>query len=137
MREKVLGATRTSEMEVISLSDHRNAISWEENGKEFFFNGQMFDLVKKVNENGQIILYCINDIKEKELVDKYNEITKNNSTNKQENTNIDSINLFVEEYAEEYIPYTLSGDMIYSSFTSRLQSLTLKNSTPPPKAHLI
>ena len=136
MREKVVSELKTSEMEVISLTEHRRAISWEENGNEFSFNGQMFDLVKTANENGQIVLYCLNDVKEKQLVDKYNELTKHNSSNKQENTNIDSINLFVEGYAEEHIPFTLLVNKIYLSFASHLQSSTLKNSTPPPKAYL-
>ncbi len=135
MREKILGQLKSSEMEIISLSDNQQKISWEENGKEFSFNGEMFDLVKKVKVNGRIMLYCINDIKEKQLVDKYNEITKHNSASgKKDKSNIDnSINLFVEVKAEGSATYTLPVSNVFPSFVSRLQSVTPKNYAPPPE----
>ena len=58
-------------MEVISLSGNKE-IYWEEKGKEFMFKGEMYDVVKTKTVNGKVMLYCINDKKEKALVDNYN-----------------------------------------------------------------
>ncbi len=64
---------------VIDYTTNNKNISWEEEGKEFFFNGNMYDLVKTKLINDKTYVYCINDEKEKELIDNYNLVTKNNS----------------------------------------------------------
>ena len=64
---------------VIDYTSNNKKIFWEEEGKEFFFNRKMYDLVKTKLINGKTYFYCINDEKEKELIDNYNLVTKNNS----------------------------------------------------------
>lgn len=65
---------------IIDFTKNKQQIYWEEEGKEFFFEGGMYDLVKMKNVDGQITFYCINDQKEEELINNYNTITKNNSS---------------------------------------------------------
>ena len=64
----------------IDYTANRQAIYWEEEGEEFFFNGEIYDLVKTKNVAGKLYLYCINDEKENELIDQYNGSVKNNSS---------------------------------------------------------
>ena len=134
MHEKVLEQLKDPDVQIISLSSNQENISWEENGKEFSLNGQMYDVVKTVKENGQILLYCINDIKEKQLVDSYNEITKHNSSSGKKEKSIDNlINLFVEVKGEENPISLLLGTNAFPSFITRLQYVTPKNYAPPPE----
>ena len=64
----------------IDYSANKQAIYWEEEGKEFFLNGEIYDLVKTKNVAGKIYFYCINDEKENELINQYNSRVKNNSS---------------------------------------------------------
>ena len=136
MKEKALGNMPVSEMEIISLSDNQEKISWEENGKEFLLNGEMYDVVKSVKENGHILLYCLNDVKEKQVIEKYNEITSHNSTSgkKEGNNNYNSINLFLEVKSDRNTSYCSMVKNVYPTFVSRLQSVSPKNYSPPPEA---
>ena len=79
IKEQLHNNLKEDEMEVISLTDNANQIYWMEEGKEFLYKGEMYDVVKSKTVAGKTILYCINDKKEKELVDNYNRVTKNNS----------------------------------------------------------
>ena len=65
---------------VIDYTTNDKNIFWEEEGKEFFFKGDIYDLVKTKTVHGRIYFYCINDEKENELIKNYNNITKNNSS---------------------------------------------------------
>src|SRR5689334_11952871 len=42
-------------------------LKWE-NDKEFVYNGELYDVVKKKNVNGSLVIQCIKDKKETHLV---------------------------------------------------------------------
>ena len=65
---------------IIDFTKNKEKIYWEEEGKEFSFEGGMFDIVKIKNVDGHITFYCINDQKEEELINNYNTTIKNNSS---------------------------------------------------------
>lgn len=44
-----------------------NELEWKEQGKEFRYNGAMYDIVKQKIEKGVITFYCINDKQEARL----------------------------------------------------------------------
>lgn len=50
-----------------------NEIIWTKSKKEFIYNNQMFDIVRKESKNGEIYFYCINDKKEKQIIDNFNQ----------------------------------------------------------------
>lgn len=79
IKELLHNKLKDDEMEVISLTDNTEKIYWQEEGKEFLYKGELYDVVKIKTFSGKTMLYCINDKKEKELIDKYNTVTKNNS----------------------------------------------------------
>jgi hypothetical protein len=62
--------------EVIVAEDNAAAIKWEEAGKEFYLNGNMYDVAKIKMVNGKTHLYCFNDKNEAEIL-----VKKNNSLN--------------------------------------------------------
>ena len=64
---------------VIDYTTNHKNIFWEEEGKEFFFEGELYDLVNTKSIKGKIYFYCFNDGKEKELIENLNSISNNDS----------------------------------------------------------
>src|SRR4029079_12891061 len=50
-------------------------LKWE-NDKEFVYNGELYDVIKKKNVNGSLVIQCIKDKKETHLVDDYVKVSK-------------------------------------------------------------
>ena len=81
-------------------------------------------------------MYCINDKKEKALIDKYNLITKHNSSqDKKGKNNIDnSINLFVIEDNDDHHFCFDYPPNIFFPFSSSLEDISIDHLSPPPRA---
>jgi hypothetical protein len=95
----------------------------------------MYDVVKSKTVKGKVMLYCINDKKEKTLVDNYNIITKHNSSTDKKGKNIidNSINFFVEVNEPSAIFNFIKSKSAFPSFISSLQSVTFQIISPPPQ----
>ena len=134
VKAKIFQHLKDTDLETISPSNPN--IYWEEDGKEFLLNGQMYDVVKTKIVNGREVLYCINDKKEKALIDNYNLITKNNSSpdKKAKNSFDNSFNLFVDPNERENNFYPGPVAIAYCSFDSQLCEITSEQISPPPKA---
>ena len=135
IKEKILSQLKEEELQVISLTDNKE-IFWEEKGEEFLYNGEMYDVVKTKTVNGKVMLYCINDKKEKALIDKYNLVTKNNSSTdkKGKNTLDNSFNLFVYQDENNGEQYTIHDLNKFYSIEPHLTLGIDDNTSPPPKA---
>jgi hypothetical protein len=136
MEEAIHNSLAQEETEAISYTDNAKNIFWEEEGKEFLFNGTMYDVVKIAEVKGKKILYCINDKKEKQLVDKYSALTKNNSgdSKKQKNNAFQSEYFFTPEYKDNDIASIhITPREIYLPSSSLAKGICNKN-FPPPKA---
>jgi hypothetical protein len=61
-----------------------HSFAWEEKGKEFHYNGSMYDVVRTVQKKGKTLYYCINDKKESKVYNCMEELVgkqlDNNST---------------------------------------------------------
>jgi hypothetical protein len=57
------------------------AVQWEEEGEEFWLDGQLYDVVSKQIINGKTLLVCLNDTKEEEIVNRQLKLTLNNTHN--------------------------------------------------------
>ena len=135
IKHKIRSQLKDAELEIISLTHNRQLIHWVKKEKEFFFKGEMFDVVKRKTVAGKILLYCINDKKEKALVDNYNLQTKQNSSaDKKGKHSVDnSMNLFVYcDEKKDNLNFTgLSNS--FASFNSRLAENKMDTISPPPK----
>ena len=135
IKQTILSQLKDEELDIISLNNNQQKIYWEEDGKEFLFNGEMYDVVKSKTVNGKILLYCINDKKEKALVDRYNSITKHNSSSDKKSKTIDnSITLFFQE--KENADNVGDKKLIkyFFSYKSPLPQNLMDKNYPPPKA---
>ena len=56
--------------------EESNRMTWKEDGKEFFLDGELFDIVKTEKVGAKTFYYVLNDKAEKELVTEFNKILK-------------------------------------------------------------
>ena len=135
IKQNIFSQIKDDDLTVISLSDNASKIFWEEKGKEFHFNNELYDVVKTITINGKVLLYCINDKIEKELINKYNLITKHNSSSDKKSKHVtdNMVKLFV--YTEETQRLLiLSAKKQYFSFREDKADGIKKILSPPPRA---
>jgi hypothetical protein len=76
-----------SSLDVVIAEDWNNKLEWEEEGKEFSLNGEMYDVARIEVKDGKTYLYCINDKKEKEILNNLvKAVNKNHDSKKERNT---------------------------------------------------
>jgi hypothetical protein len=133
IKEKIFGNIDENELDKIPVNDLKG-VKWEEDGKEFNYKGHMYDVVKRKNVNGKEIFYCINDVKEKYLIDQYNLLTKHNSTDgkKGKSSPDNNINLFVYTPDETSLAAPAGKNYFYR-FDVNLSETELLRNSPPPK----
>jgi hypothetical protein len=56
-------------------------VEWEEDGKEFWLNGQLYDVAYKQVVDGKTFLICLSDNKEEQIVEQQMKLTANNTCN--------------------------------------------------------
>lgn len=136
MKEAILHSLKDEELIKISFTENSAYIIWEDDHqKEFTLQGELYDVVRSSHENGRFYLYCINDKKEKELIDQYNDQTKQNtSTEKKAKLSSHfSMSLFLSEKPED--PHSFSQLIInnYQTFASQIIPGISSITPPPPK----
>ena len=134
IEKKILGELKDEELNIISFTDNEKNIYWEEEGKEFLFKGEMYDVVRTKTVNGNVILYCINDKKEKALIDHHNMLSEHHASEKGKISIDHSSNLFVYEYENNSNIYFVETSAAFAFFDSCLSDNLIELVTPPPKA---
>ena len=131
MNESVLNKIDKKQLTVICYTDNAEEIKWE-SSTEFTFKKNMYDLVKRDTINHKILLYCVDDKREAELIAKYNAATKNQNSRKKNLGKEKSNTVFCEQFKLLVSPKVniRSSQNLYSS---RLHSTFENITTPPPK----
>lgn len=111
-------------------------ISWEEEGKEFYLGGQLYDVAKKVTVNGRTILYCINDAQEEMLLKKIlkdlspqPDQTGNKDGKHSVKTQAQDFTLTANTYLEENVCCVNNN---YAEYLCSIIKITKEVNTPPP-----
>lgn len=107
---------------------------WKEEGKEFRYKDEMYDVVKAEKHNDKITYYCLKDKEEKELVSNFNNLIKKNlnTEEKAKNNPTKELNQYNLDTKTELNPTLNSIQFcffkpdLYKSLNSEIQS-------PPPK----
>ena len=104
--------------------------------REFKYNGDMYDIVKKEESDKQLMVQCINDTKEKKLEEEFEKrVHKNSSEDKRlpSGKNILNILLF-EPIRSEQIRNDLVYEQSFNNWrTDFYQSTFLDIPSPPPR----
>ncbi len=104
--------------------------------REFKYNGDMFDIVKKEETEDQLIIYCINDTKEKKLEEEFEKrVHKNSLEDKNLPANKNIINILLSEPIQgEQISNDLVYELSFNNWSSDFyQSSFLDIPSPPPR----
>lgn len=103
--------------------------------REFKYNGDMYDIVKKEENDKQLIVYCINDTKEKKLEEEFEKKVHKNSTDDKHFPSIIKYNISISEPVQsEQIANTIECDSVFSYWwTDSYKSLFLDTPSPPPR----
>lgn len=130
----------TNQLTVIEIyKTEQNQLIWEENNKEFYYKGELYDIVKTEEKTESIIYYCINDVQEEKLfanleehVNNYisdNHLSKKNSSKK----NLpDSIKLYLSNVLSPTLAIT-ENTTIFNTHPLLYTSACLEISSPPPE----
>ena len=115
------------------VAEENDSFRWEEKGKEFYQDGELYDVVKSVTTSGKTVLYCINDKKEEELIHAFSKALRsgNNSGAKQK------INFQISDSPVEPEGIILNARpascIQYLFFDSPIFSFSKKVNAPPPR----
>jgi len=123
-----------SSLEVIVAEQVADKIEWEEKNKEFSLDGILYDVARIEKKEGKTFLYCINDKKEKQLLDDLAKAVNKDHDNKQGTNNIKSLLLDLVCMSDEEDPKFFSVPSAYSRFNVTLVSSFEEINSPPPKA---
>jgi len=134
IERELLSHIPDSSLELVIAEDHADKLDWEEKNKEFSLNGEMYDVVRIEKKDGKTHLYCLNDKKEKELLDNLVKAVNKNSDNKKERNNVkpvlaDMIILVPVEPVKTFSDSSPYGSLSVSPVSS-FKEITI----PPPKA---
>jgi hypothetical protein len=86
VKHELVAKLPESSMEIIDANAYKNDIEWEEEDREFYLHGQMYDVAFIKIINGKKLIYCLNDSKEENLLKSFanavNSGNEQNSSNK-------------------------------------------------------
>jgi hypothetical protein len=134
IEKELLSHLPDSSLELIIAEDVSDKLEWQERGKEFSLNGEMYDVARMEQKDGKNHLYCINDKKEKQLLDNLvKAVTKDHDSKKPRN-NVKPVltDLFMATILET--PKIVSGSFAYELLDVSIISSFKEIKSPPPKA---
>ena len=122
-----------SSLEMI-VAEESKSFRWEEEGKEFSQDGQLYDIVKSVHKNGKTVLYCINDVKEQELLHNFCKALKSGDNKKARQTLKIQISDFHADRLENIIKIKQTVSKKYFYFNTDIVFCSKEINTPPPRS---
>jgi len=134
IEKELLANIPESSLEIINAEQYADKIEWAEKEKEFSLGGVLYDVVRIKKSDGKTFLYCINDKREKQLLENLAKAVNANHSSKQEKNNIKSLLLDLVCFNDEQEPGFFPSPSSYSCFNVTLVSSFEEITIPPPKA---
>lgn len=129
IKTSIRNGMSNNELEKIVVSGKNfKQLSWLKPGKEFSYQGYMYDVVRSTRKGNQIVLFCINDKVEKNLVDNY---LKNSKTSKRFHKWAKTIKFTPP--IQEYSCLKCSSKSSFISYSNSIELLLCLIDSPPPK----
>jgi len=109
------------------------------NEKEFLFNDEMYDIVKEVEKDSNLFLYCINDKREKSLFSELFKMIDDNIANKkQRNSSKNILKQLISEPANYLTEKPAdASNLVYKIISDRNYSPVWKEVITPPPQQII
>jgi len=136
--KKELLSVQDNCLDVIELNQNKQSIMWEEEGREFRLNNEMYDVKKTVIKNGKTYLYCLSDKKEEALLKKAGAAAHQNNSKPGNNKNKHILKLQANDYllTGNLISFYSSQQPLQQFFIFNEQALSNPGDivVPPPRA---
>ena len=132
IKQQIRNGLGEDELTVIIFEGKNGAgLDWIRPGKEFNFKGKMYDVVKSKVNNGKTFYFCINDKKEKKLIDqRSNEDKQRKETEKQVKRVLS--NFFIPQVGRQ-IKQVCASQIVYPRCRFLLKDNAPEIPSPPPK----
>jgi len=135
METELLASLPTAELAIIELDKNSQSIEWEEKDKEFYLDGKLYDVQKKVIENGKTFLYCLNDVKEEQLLKEMGNVAQPGSDKQKNKLSLKVITDYcLAETAEKILVPTKALHHSFFYFDETALAATIEINVPPPRA---
>lgn len=140
MKRMMRRQVRSRDEVVFSFSlteqNRHNKPEWEDEN-EFRLHGKMYDVIGKKVENGKLVVRCISDDKETELINKYEDVLDKQLGKSSKHRTAALIKLFTS-------PYTIPSTFLQTAFVNPAKKLFPRHQpgivavyrdviTPPPR----
>jgi len=117
-----------------AINSHEISFEWKENGEEFTYKNNLYDVIKSTTKNDSIYIVAINDNEENKLIDSYIKIV-NKQNNSKSNTQT-LLKFFTTIFILEDVPFNIftatkvkHSYCYQSSFSNWVNTIN----TPPPQ----
>jgi hypothetical protein len=118
----------------IDIADNKIDFKWI-HSREFKYNGDMYDIVIKEENDKQLFLYCINDKKEKKLEKEFAKKVHDNSTNSKYRQLSNHLSILLSEpiHKDKVSFEPVCEFNFYNRLTNCYNSINLDIPSPPPR----
>ena len=136
IKEQLESGIQQTSLELIIQED--NDLTWQEDGKEFYINGRLYDVARKEIQNGRTLLYCLPDINEQDLVQDLSSFLKagtesNNDGKATHYTLKFQLNDYILHAVEKNIFSTDVLLKVFPSYSKAISSMPSEVEGPPPR----
>jgi len=134
IKHKILNNLSETELTLIKISSGNcREIKWMEEGREFRYNGNMYDVVKTKTINDTTYYYCFNDENESKLLSHLDNLVKEQTGNSKSRTiqKKQVINYFFQQVL--FAQFINMKSIFYIDFLSDYKSVIKDILFPPPK----
>ncbi len=137
VKKELLQARGDAGVEVLALEQVDQYARWEEEGKEFLLNGEMFDVKRTETINGKTFLHCIKDVKEEALINKINLASGglNGKSTSEKNKHVLKLQVKDCEISSSVLLSfpTILSQLQFSTFIESARCNSTEIITPPPR----
>ena len=134
IKEKIISNLPENELILIKIpSFDSKKITWVEDGKEFRYESNMFDVVKIKKGIDTTYYYCFCDVKESKLLAHLDKLIKEQTDNSQSRSNLkkQEINYFFHEIL--FTQCLTKTPVVYFIYPSSYESIVTDVLSPPPR----
>jgi len=116
------------------IENNKINFRWIHSG-EFKYNGDMYDVVEKNETEKQLIIYCINDTKEKKLEEEFEKKVKDNLADKKQKSDNNPFQKLISEAVCYSLIISLNENKsnFGADFSVNYKSISKEIPSPPPK----
>ncbi len=135
VKEKIISSLPESELTILKISSSdKGKISWLDEGKEFRYKGEMFDLVKTKQGTDTTCYYCFCDSRENKLLSSLDKLVREQSDRSQSRSvhKNQVINYFFQETS--FTQFNHESSVQYPTYVSGHQFIDTDVLTPPPRS---